>query len=155
MPGAGIHLFNLLEKNLFAPDYSVHCHALQAFGMAPSTVFTKEFDMTPSKTIDGTQPASEGSPTQGNKPLPASPLHDNPQDHPDQAGAGYGGYGHADNSFGRDPGSSSEEGGQGGTVPESDNDDDSKSLQNGSDGGRKTRHAPSTDISPDDSAGMK
>lgn len=40
-------------------------------------------------------------------------LQESPGAHPDQSGAEYGGYGHSDSPFGRNPGSSSEEGGQG------------------------------------------
>lgn len=40
-------------------------------------------------------------------------LQESPGEHPDQAGAEFGGYGHTDSRFGREPGSSSVEGGQG------------------------------------------
>lgn len=90
------------------------------------------------------------------QPSPVKGLQDRPQDHPDQAGAEYGGYGHADNSFGRDAGSSSEEGGQGGGESGSDSLSVPKTLRGGSDGGAQTRHAPSGGASQgDDPVGVK
>ena len=82
--------------------------------------FTKEFDMNPSKPNDPTPPAPGCTAASENTLLPAKASKKTPQLHPDQTGAQYGGYGHADNSFGRDAGSSSEEGGQGGEEPAAD-----------------------------------
>ena len=72
-------------------------------------------------------------------------LQESPGEHPDQSGAQYGGYGHSDSPFGRDAGSSSEEGGQGseGAAPGAQT--EPRTLRGGSDGGSQTRHA--SDIS--------
>lgn len=107
--------------------------------------------MNPSDDKDPARTARRGSAN-----TPDKPLQDRPQDHPDQSGAQYGGYGHADNSFGRDAGSSSEEGGQGGGESGSDSLSAPKTLRGGSDGGAQTRHASSAGASQgDDAAGAK
>jgi len=110
--------------------------------------------MNPREHNDPTQPTPQGKATPPDQPSPGKGLQDRPQDHPDQTGAGYGGYGHADNSFGRDAGSSSEEGGQGG-EPGADSLSVPKTLRGGSDGGAQTRHASSGSVNPDDSTAVK
>lgn len=104
--------------------------------------------MNPGDHNDPTQTARRGSVKPPDKPSPGKGLQDRPQDHPDQAGAEYGGYGHAENSFGRNAGSSSEEGGQGGAEPGPDNLSVPKTLRGGSDGGAQTRHASSSGDGP-------
>lgn len=86
-------------------------------------------DQMPLPMHDSTNPAG--------KPLDEKRLPETLQPQPDQTGAEFGGYGQADHAFGRDAGSSSEEGGQG-----------------GSDGGNQTRHSSSNDNQAQ-SAGVK
>jgi len=71
-------------------------------------------------------------------------LQESPGEHPDQNGAQYGGYGHSDSPFGRSPGSSSEESGQGGGDAASGVPTEPRTLRGGSDGGSQTRHALDT-----------
>lgn len=102
-------------------------------------------DQMPLPMHDSTNPAG--------KPLDGKRLQETLQPQPDQTGAEFGGYGQADHAFGRDAGSSSEEGGQGGSgdagaesVP--------KTRRGGSDGGNQTRHSSSNDNQAQ-SAGVK
>lgn len=109
--------------------------------------------MNPSKPNDLTPPALDRTATSENASLPVKESKEKPQIHPDQTGAEYGGYGHADNSFGRDAGSSSEEGGQGGDEPGSDSLSAPKPIKDGSNDSLQT--APSEGTSQHGSASVK
>ncbi|CDS49021.1 hypothetical protein [Polaromonas sp. CG9_12] len=105
--------------------------------------------MNPSERKGQTRPAVQ------DELLPDKELQDGPQNHPDQAGAEYGGYGHADNSFGRDAGSSSQEGGQGGGDSGSDSPSAPKTLRRDSDGTVKPSHATACGNGQRDAAAAK
>lgn len=111
--------------------------------------------MNPDDKKDQTEPAMEGSKNLAQKSRDGRGLQESPRQEPDQPGAEFGGYGRADHAFGRDPGSSSEEGGQGAggesgasaaTVP--------KTRRGGSDGASQTRHSSNSD-SQAQSAGVR
>lgn len=97
--------------------------------------------MNPRKPKHLAEPATEVSTTTSNESVPSQEVHSSPPLHPDQTGAQYGGYGHADNSFGRDAGSSSKEGGQGADKSGADRLSASKPLKDVNDGSMKTGSA--------------
>lgn len=105
--------------------------------------------MTPNDDKNQTKPAADDGMNPAGKPHEGRELQENLQRQPEQPGAEFGGYGQADHAFGRDAGSSSEEGGQGGdgesagnaeTVP--------KTRRGGSDGASQTRRSSSSDSQP-------
>jgi hypothetical protein len=99
------------------------------------------------------KPATEVSATTSNESVPSQEVQNRPPLHPDQTGAQYGGYGHADNSFGREAGSSSQEGGQGADESGADSLSASKPLKDGNDESTKT--GPSSAASQHDQASGK
>jgi hypothetical protein len=106
-----------------------------------STISLREFHMNPKKPKHPMPLATEVSTTTSNESVPSQEVQSHPPFHPDQTGAQYGGYGHADNSFGRDAGSSSKEGGQGADKSGADRLSFSKPLKDVSDDSTKTGSA--------------
>lgn len=102
--------------------------------------------MNPNDDNDQTPPASGGKPDLAGKLRRGNKLQESPQQQPDQPGAEYGGYGQADHAFGRGTGSSSDEGGQGGSKDAGINTEPvPKTRRGGSDGASQTRHSSNND----------